>query len=257
MMNPERAKNLVSIPGIRHGFYTRVGGVSDGIYAGLNCGRGSDDHGDAVVENRARVIHHLGATSPDIATPYQVHGSDAVALTSVPERGALPKADAVVTATPGLAIGIVTADCGPVLFADPKAKVVGAAHAGWRGAVTGVLEQTVLAMEALGADRHNIHAALGPCIQQAAYEVGPEFRAQFLDRDPENDQFFAVPTPGARPRFDLRGFIDQELYRCGLATVEASNSCTFASESLFFSYRRSQQHGEPDYGRQISAIVVA
>ncbi len=257
MPKPIEAKNLKSLAGIRHGFFTREGGVSTGIYAGLNCGRGSDDDPGHVAENRARVACHLGAHAPEIATPYQVHGTDAIVLDSLPDRTALPKADAVVTATPGLAIGIVTADCGPVMFADPNAGVVAAAHAGWRGAVAGVLEATVTAMVNLGANRQHIHAALGPCIHQSSYEVGPEFEAEFTAKNPEYGAFFAVSQPGNRARFDLPGFIAQELQRCGLATVERSKLCTHETESLFFSYRRTQARREPDYGRQISAIVVA
>ena len=255
--SPLEAGNLKSLGGIRHGFFTRAGGVSTGIFAGLNCGRGSQDNAGHVAENRARVARHLGATAPDIATPYQVHGSDAIVLDALPDLTALPKADAVVTATPGLAIGILTADCGPVLFADPNAGVVAAAHAGWRGAVGGVLEAAVTAMVNVGAHRQNIHAALGPCIHQSAYEVGPEFEAALTTKDPNYRVFFEAPSSGARVRFDLPGFIAQELQRCGIATVEPQSQCTFETESLFYSYRRTQARREPDYGRQISAIVVA
>lgn len=257
MPKPIEAENLKTLSGIRHGFFTREGGVSEGIYAGLNCGRGSDDTSQHVAENRARVARHLGASFDDIATPYQVHGATAIVLDRLPDFTALPKADAVVTATPGLAVGVVTADCGPVLFADPNAGVVAATHAGWRGAVGGVLEATVQAMVNLGAKRQNIHAALGPCIHQSSYEVGPEFEAEFTARDPSYAVFFDVPKPGGRARFDLPGFIAQELQRCSVATVEPSRQCTHQTESLFFSYRRTQSRQEPDYGRQISAIVVA
>ncbi len=257
MPSPIEADNLKSLAGIRHGFFTREGGVSKGIYAGLNCGRGSDDNADHVAENRACVARHLEVHTPEIATPYQVHGGDAIVLNALPDITALPKADAVVTATPGLAVGVLTADCGPVLFADPKAGVVAAAHAGWRGAVSGVLEAAVAAMVNLGAERCHIHAALGPCIHQPAYEVGPEFEAEFTAKNPDYGVFFEAPHPGARVRFDLPGFIAQELQRCGIATVEPSSLCTFETESLFYSYRRAQARREPDYGRQISAIVVA
>jgi len=254
---PIEADNLKSLAGIRHGFFTRHGGISKGIYAGLNCGRGSDDEASHVAENRARVARHLGALASDIATPYQVHGATAIVLDALPDLSTLPKADAVVTATPGLAVGILTADCGPVLFADSKAGVVAAAHAGWRGAVGGVLEAAVAAMVNIGADRQNIHAAVGPCIHQSAYEVGPEFEAEFIAMNSDYCVFFEAPSPGARVRFDLPGFIAQELQRCGVATVEPPRQCTFETESLFYSYRRTQARREPDYGRQISAIVVA
>lgn len=257
MPNPIETENLTSLPGIRHGFFTREGGISEGIYAGLNCGRGSDDNLDHVGENRTRVAHHLGARHGDIATPYQIHGANAVVVTELPDRNALPKADAIISATPGLAVGIVTADCGPVLFADPVAKVVAAAHAGWRGALGGVLEAAISGMVNLGAKRGNIHAALGPCIQQENYEVGPNFEADFASQDPAFRRFFVTPAATGRAKFDLSGFIAQELRRCGVATVERSDLCTLQAESLFFSYRRSQALKEPDYGRQISAIVVA
>lgn len=255
--NPIEATNLKALPDIRHGFFTREGGVSTGIYAGLNCGRGSDDDGMAVAENRTRVIRHLGATSSDIATPYQVHGATAIAVTGPLDRNNLPKADGIVTNVPGLAVGIVTADCGPVLFADPEAKIVAAAHAGWRGAVDGIIEATVAQMVTIGAKREHIHAVVGPCIHQAAYEVGPEFEAAFIARNPDFRQFFATPAETRRARFDLPGFIAHKLRGCGLATVEPSSLCTNQTESLFFSYRRTTARREPDYGRQISAIVVA
>lgn len=257
MLKPIEAENLKALPGIRHGFFTREGGVSEGIYAGLNCGRGSDDDPGHVAENRARVARHLGANAPEIATPYQVHGATSVVLDRLPDRAALPKADAIVTATPGLAVGVVTADCGPVLLADPDAGIVAAAHAGWRGAVGGVLESAIAEMVNLGAHRQRIHAAFGPCIGQSSYEVGPEFEAEFTEKNPDFCTFFTVPYPGGRARFDLAGFIAQELQRCGIATVEPLLLCTHDTESLFYSYRRSQARQEPDYGRQISAIVVA
>lgn len=257
MPTPIEAQNLQALAGIRHGFFSRAGGVSTGIYAGLNCGRGSNDDGAHVAENRARAAGHLHSAASDIATPYQVHGANAIVIDQLPDFNALPKADAVVTATPGLVVGVVTADCGPVLLADAEARIVAAAHAGWRGAVGGILAAAVDAMVGLGADRGRIAAAVGPCIHQQAYEVGPEFEARFTAIDPDHKRFFTPADARGKSKFDLPGFIEQELHKCGVASVEPSKQCTHTAESLFYSYRRGQTRGEPDYGRQISAIVVA
>jgi YfiH family protein len=256
------AETLKSLPGIRHGFFTREGGVSNGIYSALNAGLGSDDDQAAVRENRRRIAAHLGASLqgsplPDIATNYQVHSATARIITDPDPEGERPEADALVTATPGLAIGALTADCTPVLFADANARVVAAAHAGWRGAVSGILEATVSAMESLGARRDAIHVAIGPAISQHAYEVGPEFEAQFLSQDPGNKRFFSVPPGRDRAHFDLTGFCHDRLDRLGLASTTDLDLCTYENESLLFSYRRKTHRGEPDYGRQISAIVLA
>ncbi len=254
---PIQAENLSDLPGIRHGFYTRIGGVSNGIYAGLNCGLGSKDERAAVLENRARVALHLGATDPAVLTPYQIHSADALIVEEPFSGGVPPRADALVTRTPGLTIGILTADCGPVLFADPVARVAAAAHAGWRGAVAGILESTISRMEELGARRGSIHAALGPCITQPNYEVGPEFRADLIARDCNNQRFFTIPALNAKPHFDLPAFILADLAVKGLASISSNAQCTYASESEFFSFRRTTHRQEADYGRQISAILVA
>lgn len=257
MLSPFTADSLTILPGIRHGFFTRQGGASRGIYQSLNCGAGSRDDRVAVIENRSRVAAHLGTPHGDVVTLYQVHSAEALVVDKFVPREDLPKADALVTRTRGLAIGILTADCTPVLFADAKAGVVGAAHAGWRGALSGILEATVASMESLGARRSDIHAAVGPCISQRAYEVGPEFEAEFLKQSPDYARHFQRKNRGAKPHFDLPGFVNHKLQQLALATLEAAAPCTYENESLFFSYRRSTHRNEPDYGRQISAIVVA
>jgi YfiH family protein len=257
MPKPIQARCLKDLDGIRHGFFTREGGVSEGIYAGLNCGLGSADRREAVIENRARVARRLGAAGEHVVTLHQTHSATAHVVDGPIPRERLPRADAVVTATPGLAIGALAADCAPVLFADVAAGIVAAAHAGWRGAVAGVVEAAVAAMVELGAQRERIRAAVGPCIGPAAYEVGPEFEVDLLARDPASARFFSREAAGARPRFDLPGYVEHRLHVSGLAAVERCAPCTYRNESLFFSYRRSRARGEPDYGRQISAIVVA
>lgn len=257
MLNPIEAPSLSDLAGIRHGFFTRDGGVSEGIYSGLNCGLGSSDEPARVLENRARVARHLGAAHNGVTTLYQVHGAAAHVVKAPIPRADLPKADAVVTNTPGLAIGVLTADCTPVLFADPEAKVVAAAHAGWRGAVSGVLESAIAAMEGLGARRANIRAAVGPSISPANYEVGPQFMADMLTIDPAARHRFYRPAAAAREHFDLPGYVKDRLGRAGIGCIEAAAPCTFENESRFFSFRRSQARKEGDYGRQISAIVVA
>lgn len=250
---PITAAELSALPGIAHGFFTRDGGVSGGIYASLNCGLGSNDRRDHVLENRKRVASALGAKT--VMTLYQAHTPTALVIDEPVDIAELPKADAIVTATRGLAVGVLHADCTPVLFADPEAKVVGAAHAGWRGALGGVLQATIGAMRAVGARQERIVAAIGPCISQAAYEVGPDFEAAFLKSDAASKRFFTTFTPAGRAHFDLPGFVEARLAAAGLARVVRVGPCTFATESLF-SYRRSQVRSEADYGRQISAIVV-
>jgi YfiH family protein len=251
-----RAACLSEVAGVRHGFFTRQGGVSRGLYGSLNCGLGSQDEPASVAENRARVARCLEAKSEQVVTLHQVHSATAVIVDKPFVRGAIPKADVLVTRTPGLVVGALAADCTPVLFVDPLARVVAAAHAGWRGTLYGVLEATIAAMQSLGAERRRIRAAIGPCINQAAYEVGCEFEAEFLRHDRQNGRFFKRCTPGAPPRFDLPGYVEQRLARAGLDVVERSSLCTYENESLFFSYRRSRHRNESDYGRQISAIVV-
>jgi len=237
---------------ISHGFFTRHGGVSEGIYAGLNCGVGSADTAEAVAENRRRAAAHLGAGPEALISVHQVH-SPVVALVTGDMGTQKPKADAMVTDRPGMILGILTADCTPVLFADPAAGVIGAAHAGWKGALTGVLEATLDAMETLGAERANVRAAIGPVISQRAYEVGPEFMDRFLDEDPDNDRFFAAGA-GDRMQFDLPGFALSRLRAAGIGGAEWTGHCTFSDPARFYSYRRTTYAGEADYGRLLSAI---
>lgn len=257
MLAPFLADNLSMTPGIRHGFFTRQGGVSRGLYASLNCGAGSKDDRVNVIENRMRVAQHLGSALDDVQTVYQVHGRNVLTLDTLSARESLPQADGLVTATRGLPIGVLTADCAPVLFADPKARVVGAAHAGWKGAIGGVLAATVEAMERLGAERRAIRAAVGPTISQHAYEVGDEFEAQFLAADRAHARFFKRASREAKAHFDLPAFVRHMLKETGVGMVETLPHCTYKNESLFFSFRRTTHRSEPDYGRQISAIVVA
>ncbi len=247
---------LASLPGLRHGFGTRSGGVSQGIYATLNCGLGSRDDRVHVLENRSRLANLIGAEPKMLVTPYQTHSPD-VAVATEPWTGeSAPRADAVVSRQPGLAIGISTADCVPVLFSDPEARVAGAAHAGWRGALDGVLEATVEAMEALGAARARIRAAIGPAISQASYEVGEEFEARFLEANDRNARFFTRRDNDSRPHFDLTGYVEDRLKSAGTGTVENLQICTYRDADRFFSYRRSCHREEVDYGRQISAILI-
>jgi YfiH family protein len=252
-----QAPSLAALAGIRHGFFTRAGGVSDGIYATLNAGVGSHDAPENVAENRARMAAALGVAPQAFLTCYQIHSAEVVVAEQPWSAEARPRADAIVTQTPGLAVGVSTADCGPVLFADAQARVVAAAHAGWRGAFTGVIEATLAAMERLGADRTRIVAALGPMIRQANYEVGPEFVARFAEADAGNGRFF-VPSPSVEHAlFDLPGYIAARLARAGVAGVEDLGPCTYADAGQFFSYRRSVHQQEPDYGRHVSAIALA
>lgn len=257
MLNPLQADTLSILPGIRHGFFTRQGGTSRGIYATLNCGPGSKDDAVAVVENRARVVEHLGGTADDVQTVYQIHSANVVTVDELEPRDTLPKADGLVTRRRGLVIGVLTADCAPVLFADAEAGVVGAAHAGWRGAIGGVLAATVSAMEDLGAERSRILAALGPTIGPKSYEVGPEFVAEFEAADPSNARFFTIPKGRTTPHFDLPSYVLAQLGTLNLKGIERQAPCTYENESMFFSFRRSTHRKERDYGRQISAIVVA
>lgn len=254
-VRPITAENLTALSGIRHGFFTREGGVSEGLYDSLNCGIGSRDVTEQVLENRARVARYLGSDQPQVTTLYQVHSAVALVVDAPIAREALPKADAVVTRTRGLAIGVLTADCTPVLLADPAAGVVAAAHAGWRGAAGGVLEAAVAAMEGLGAARGRIVAAIGPTINQTAYEVGPDFEQSVTQADMDSVPFFAKTGRG-KAHFDLPGYVVHRLARSGVQTVERQTLCTYEHESRLFSFRRTTHRGEPDYGRQISAIVV-
>ena len=234
-----------------HGFFTRKGGASSGIFAGLNCGAGSSDLSEAVAINRARVASAMDVPLDHLIGVHQVHSADVVTASGpLPVR---PHADALVTATPGLALSVLTADCQPVLFADPTAGVIGAAHAGWRGAMSGVLEATLDAMEALGATRANISAVIGPCISQRAYEVGPEFFEAFLTEDPDSSRFF-INGSGDRLLFDLPAFGLHRLRSAGVGHAEWTGHCTYHDADRFFSFRRTTHAKEADYGRLISVI---
>ena len=236
---------------LRHGFFGRAGGASSGVFAGLNCGQGSSDQAEAVTINRTRVAAAMGVEAGRLVGVHQVHSPDVVTVTG--PRGDRPQADAMVTAVPGLALSILTADCQPVLFADPAAGVVGAAHAGWKGALAGVLENTVAAMESLGADRARIVAVIGPTISQRAYEVGPEFLDTFLSEDAAAARFFAQ-GPGDRLLFDLPGYGLHRLRAAGVGQADWTRHCTYSDPARFFSYRRSVHQREADYGRLIAAI---
>ncbi|MEC9345718.1 MAG: peptidoglycan editing factor PgeF [Pseudomonadota bacterium] len=255
-MSPTKlsAAELDAIDGVVHGFFTRRGGVSGGIYASLNGGQGSADTAGAVAENRARIAAALGV--PHLVTVHQHHSPDVVHVTA-PFDGARPKADAMVTDRPGLALGILTADCGPLLFADPAAGVIGGAHAGWGGALNGVIETTVDAMERLGARRARMSVVLGPTLARASYEVGPEYRQRFLDADPDNARFFHQPADAPRPFFDLPAYIGARVARAGVGRFRDLARDTYAEPELFYSYRRSVHRNEPDYGRLVSAIALA
>jgi YfiH family protein len=251
---PIRSSLLDKAGGIRHGYFTRAGGVSNGIYHGLNTGPGSKDDPALVRENRRRVAEWMGVAPDRLLTAHQIHSPDVVHVRE-PFPGERPKADALVTDRPGIAVSASTADCGPVLFADPQGRVVGAAHAGWKGAFTGVLENTIAAMVRLGARRERIVAVLGPSIGPGNYEVGPEFVARFIEADPANARYFKPSANPGHAMFDLNLYTVDRLKRAGVE-AEALGRCTYAEEELFFSYRRGTHRGEPDYGRQLSAIVL-
>jgi purine-nucleoside/S-methyl-5'-thioadenosine phosphorylase / adenosine deaminase len=243
--------------GIRHAFFTRRGGVSEGLYSALNCGFGSRDDPARVAENRAIAARRLGLAADRLISCHQVHGTTAITVTTPWGRAANPRADGMVTAVPGIALGVLAADCAPVLFADPAARVVGAAHGGWRGALAGVMEATVAEMARLGARPERIRAGIGPCIAQPSYEVGPDFRAAFAAADPDSVGFFVTAARPTHFRFDLPGYIEGRLVRLGLAAIEIVAHDTVADETLFFSYRRACLRGETDYGRGLAAIALA
>jgi len=246
---------LAAVPGLRHAFFTCEGGVSEGIYASLNGGLGSSDDKTRVIENRRRMAERLGVTPECFLGVHQVHSPDAVVATGPWHDGPRPQADAIVTRTEGLAIGVTAADCGPVLFVDPAARVIGAAHAGWKGALTGILESTIEAMERLGADRSGIVAAIGPLIRQHSYEVGAEFVERFLDADAENGRFFLPGERDSHSMFDLAGFIRMRLENAGVLMIDDLGIDTYSDER-FYSYRRSVHRQEPDYGRHVHAIAL-
>jgi YfiH family protein len=246
---------LSAIPGIRHAFFTREGGVSDGVYDSLNGGLGSNDEPARVAENRRRMAEQLGVAPSHLLSVHQIHSPDAVVATGPWDGPVRPKADAIVTRNEGLAIGVTTADCGPILFVDPKARVIGAAHAGWKGALTGVLESTIDAMEKLGADRSGMVAAIGPLIRQPSYEVGHEFVERFIEADAENALFFLPAERNGHSMFDLAGFIRMRLENAGVLMIDDLGIDTYADER-FYSYRRSVHRREPDYGRLVHAIAL-
>lgn len=256
MVGVLQAASLAQHAGIRHGFFTREGGASEGIYASLNGGVGSRDKSEHVAENRARMAAVLGVARDRLVTAYQIHSAEVVIAEHAWASDQRPRADAIVTKIPNLAVGVSTADCGPVLFADALARVVGAAHAGWRGALTGILEATLGAMERLGAERRRVVVALGPMIRQPNYEVGSEFVARFTAADPDNRRFFAAAARTDHAMFDLPGYIRARLTTAGLEQVEDLDACTYAEPVRFFSYRRATHHGDPDYGRHVSAIAL-
>jgi YfiH family protein len=248
--------SLAALKGVRHAFFTREGGVSEGVYASLNGGVGSRDDAGSVTENRARMAQALGVAPDQFLTAYQIHSPDVVVAEGVWSHEARPRADAIVTRRRGLAIGVSTADCGPVLFADSATGVIGAAHAGWRGALTGVLEATLAAMEDLGAERGRIAAALGPMIRQSNYEVGADLIEKFLGEDRVNSRFFAPAAREGHAQFDLPGYIAARLARAGLRQIDDLAVCTYADPARFYSYRRSVHRAEADYGRHINAIAL-
>lgn len=243
-------------PSVRHGFLTRQGGVSTGIYNSLNCGFGSHDQNDHVAENRLRAMERLGLKDAPLVTCYQEHTSKALTVTTPWKAADSPVADALATKQTGIVLGILTADCAPVLLADQTAGVIGAAHAGWKGAVGGVLESVVKAMEDLGASRDNISAAVGPCIAQSSYEVGPDFPTPFLDQSPDNIKFFKPSPAEGHHLFDLAGYVSARLVALNLGRIDVAGVDTYAEEDKFFSFRRTTHRKEGDYGRQLSVIAL-
>ena len=246
---------LSAIPGLRHAFFTREGGVSDGVYQSLNGGLGSNDDPANVAENRRRMAEQMGVAPQRLLSAFQIHSPDTVVATGPWQGAARPRADAIVTRTEGLAIGITAADCGPILLVDPNARVIGAVHAGWKGALTGIVESTVEAMEKLGADRSGIVAAIGPLIRQHSYEVGGEFVERFIETDAENALFFLPAAREGHAMFDLAGFIRRRLENAGVLVIDDIGIDTYSDER-FFSYRRSVHRREADYGRHVHAIAL-
>ena len=250
-----RSSLLSAIPGLGHAFFTREGGVSAGVYQSLNGGLGSNDDPANVAENRRRMAEEMGVAPQRLLSAFQIHSPDAVVATGPWQGAARPRADAIVTRTEGLAIGITAADCGPILLVDPSARVIGAAHAGWKGALAGIVESTVDAMEKLGAERSGMVAAIGPLIRQRSYEVGGEFVERFLDADAENARFFQPSERNGHAMFDLAGFIRMRLENAGVLMIDDIGVDTYSDER-FFSYRRSVHRKEPDYGRHVHCIAL-
>lgn len=246
----------LSVQGISHGFFTRVGGVSTGDYASLNCGYGSHDDCYNVKKNREIVVDLLSNVGAPLLTPYQHHSADVVVATEAWDHNSAPKGDAIVTQSDDLVIGILTADCAPVLFADPSSRTIAAAHAGWRGALAGILENTVEAMVAIGAHRRNIIASIGPSLHVENFEVGAEFYEEFCTRDEKFAAFFEINPHSGKHHFNLTEFAKARLISNGIASVDTSQFCTYSNESLFYSYRRNMHDSIDDYGRQISVIAI-
>jgi len=254
MSVPYKTHSLLDHDSITHGFFGRQGGISKGQYKSLNVGKGSQDTSENVTENRARVAKALGTSEPNLLSLSQIHSTE-VLIVDAPFTGEPPKADGLVTKTPGLAISALAADCGPVLFCEPDARIIGACHAGWRGALSGVTTETIRAMESLGASRENIHAVLGPCISQDSYEVGHDYRDTFVAENEAHDRFFRL-GPNRKPHFDLKRFILAKLRKDGLAKIDALPDCTYAQPEAYFSYRYNTHKEIGDYGRNISAIML-
>lgn len=251
------AADALDLDGISHGFFTRQGGHSTGLFDSLNCGMGSGDDKETVTKNRAVVAERLGVAPDSLLSAWQIHSPDAVVVSAPWAGEERPRVDALVTKAPGVALGVLTADCGPVLFADPRSRVIGAAHAGWKGALTGVTTRTLDVMEEQGADRANIIAVIGPMISKAAYEVGPEFPGRFTVADPANARYFTPSSRAGHFMFDLPGYLADRLRAEGVGTVVNLSLCTFSDERRFFSYRRATHRNEKDYGRLISAIAIS
>ncbi len=250
------AQNLSQEVGVKHAFFTRQGGVSSGIYTSLNCGPGSADDRSNVIDNRARAVACLDQEPEQLVTVYQYHSADVVRVDAPWDINDAPKADAMVTTVPGIALGILTADCAPVLFSDARAGVIGAAHAGWKGALGGVVDATVSLMIDAGASAGSISACVGPCIAQSSYEVGAEFRMAFMEAGSGNSRFFEDGIAEGKYLFDLPGYVHHRLNECGVGSIEVLGVDTYADAENFFSYRRATHLGEPDYGRELSAIVL-
>lgn len=253
----QTAANLTEAEGVAHAFFGRKGGISTGLYAALNCGPGSNDDPAAVIGNRHIALAALAnGTAAKLVTLYQIHCAECVVVSEAWNTGEAPRADAMATNVPGLALGILTADCAPILLADARARVIGAAHAGWKGAYGGVIESALATMEKLGAARRRIRAAIGPCISQRNYEVGPEFRAQFLASDADDARFFIASDKPEHFRFDLEAYAAARLTVAGVDNADRLSACTYENPDVYYSFRRATHRGEADYGRQLSAIML-
>jgi YfiH family protein len=250
------AKTFAGISCIRHGFFTRTGGRSDGLYSSLNCGLGSEDNRKAVVANRTICAEALGVAAQSLLTVQQEHTADVVTVKGPWTIERAPVADGLVTNMPNIALAVLAADCTPVLFVDPGARIIGAAHAGWKGAITGVIENTIEVMTDLGAARDNIRVAIGPCIGAASYEVGPEFRDRFITKNQQNTRYFKPSPRDGHTYFDIGGFTSDCAKAAGVLSIDRIDADTCKDEGRFFSYRRSCHKGEPDYGRQLSGIAL-